>query len=198
MAHAPAIGENANVLRTDQAKAKQRESAVARLRAETRLCHEAVDTAYSVFDLADRGHYGQFLLAHAQANGAAEASLAGYRELPNWRPRLPLLIDDLKRLGLALPPALTCEVVHDDAWRWGVLYVLEGSRLGASVLVKRAGLHVPTTYLSSRHLDGEWRSLVMAIDARGETGGANWTDGAIAGARDCFALYQSAAGGMAP
>jgi heme oxygenase len=182
----------------DQAQSSQREGAVARLRAATRPCHDAVDTAYSVFDLADRVHYGRFLLAHAEATGAAEASLAGSHDLTPWRPRMALLTDDLDRLGLALPPALAFGRAEVDAWRWGVLYVLEGSRLGATLLVKRAGSQVPSAYLSSRHLAGEWRSLLMAIDARGSAGGEAWIEAAIDGARNCFALYQSAARDMMP
>jgi heme oxygenase len=183
---------------TDETRSRRPQGAIARLRAATRPCHDQVDTAYSVFDLADRVHYGRFLLAHAQATGAAEASLIGAPELPPWRSRMPLLADDLDQLGLALPTALTFEASDNEAWRWGVLYVLEGSRLGAGVLVKRAGSDVPVAYLSSRHLAGEWRGLIVAIDARAETGGSAWANCAIAGARDCFALYQRATESVTP
>ena len=182
----------------DPAHERHRLGTVNRLRAATRPCHDQVDAAYSRFDLADRRHYGRFLLAHAQATEAAEASLAGDAGLPVWRPRLPLLSDDLCQLGLAMPAALAFGPGQGEAWRWGVLYVLEGSRLGAAILVKRAGLQVPARYLSSRHLAGEWRTLLMAIDARGDAAGTSWIDVAITGASACFALYQGAAKGMAP
>jgi heme oxygenase len=185
------------MLPTDQLRSRRPDGAVARLRAATRSCHDHVDAAYSVFDLADRAHYGRFLRAHAQATGAAEASLIGHPELPPWRSRMPLLADDLDQLGLVLPAALMFEALDEEAWRWGVLYVLEGSRLGAGLLVKRAGSHVPVAYLSSRHLAGEWHGLIVAIDARAETGGSAWAKGAIAGARDCFALYQRATESLA-
>ena len=111
---------------------------------------------------------------------------------------MPMLADDLAGLGLGVPEALTVGPAVADAWRWGVLYVLEGSRLGSMLVVKRAGPNVPVSCLSPRHLAGEWRSLLMAIDARGNIGGATWTDAAIAGACGCFALYQAAARDMTP
>jgi heme oxygenase len=183
---------------TGQAPSGLRGGAVARLRDVTQPSHTLVDAAYSVFDLADRVQYGRFLQAHAQATGAAEASLIGAPDLPVWRSRMPMLTADLAGLGLGVPEALTFGPAMADAWRWGVLYVLEGSRLGSMVVVKRAGPNVPVSYLSSRHLAGEWRSLLMAIDARGNIGGATWTDAAIAGACGCFALYQAAARDMTP
>ena len=183
---------------TGQAPSGLRGGAVARLRDVTQPSHTLVDAAYSVFDLADRVQYGRFLQAHAQATGAAEASLIGAPDLPVWRSRMPMLTADLAGLGLGVPEALTFGPAMADAWRWGVLYVLEGSRLGSMVVVKRAGPNVPVSYLSSRHLAGEWRSLLMAIDARGNIGGATWTDAAIAGACGCFALYQAAARDVTP
>ncbi|MFZ4689576.1 MAG: biliverdin-producing heme oxygenase [Polymorphobacter sp.] len=177
----------------EQAETSLRDGAVTRLRTATQPSHAVVDAAFSVFDLADRRHYGRFLQAHARATGAAEACLIDVPTLPPWRSRLPQLTADLEGLGLGVPEALAFTPAEGDAWHWGVLYVLEGSRLGSALVVKRAGSNVPTAYLSSRHLAGEWRSLLMAIEARGDAGGAAWTDAAIAGARDCFALYQRAA-----
>lgn len=190
---------NDGVQATDQrGQSRLRDGAVARLRTATQPTHTLVDAAFSVFDLADRAHYGRFLQAHAQATGAAESSLIAAPELPPWRSRMPLLSADLEALALDVPEALSFAPAQADAWHWGVLYVLEGSRLGSTLVVKRAGPNVPTAYLSSRHLAGEWRSLLVAIDARGKVGGAAWTDAAIAGACDCFALYQGAASDMAP
>jgi heme oxygenase len=189
-------GAEADMPRADQVRCGKRTGAVGRLRDATRSCHQQVDAAYSVFDLADRVDYGRFLLAHAQATGAAEASLSDDLELPPWRPRMPLLTDDLDRLGLVLPPALAFGPTQGGAWDWGVLYVLEGSRLGATIIVEQAGSHVPAEYLSSRHLAGEWRTLLQAIDRRGAIGGDGWIDAAVTGARACFGLYQSAARSM--
>lgn len=188
-----AFGHNADKPLTDPAQSSRRDGAVARLRIATQPSHAVVDAAFSIFDLADRGDYGRFLQAHARATGAAEASLKGVPALPPWRSRMPQLTADLEGLGLDVPEALAFRPAMGDAWYWGVLYVLEGSRLGSTLVVKRAGPHAPTAYLSSRHLAGEWRSLLMAIEARGDTGGATWTDAAIAGACECFALYRGAA-----
>jgi len=88
---------------TDRAQTPQRDGTVARLRMATQPSHAVVDVAFSIFDLADRGHYGRFLQAHAQATGAAEASLIGKPELPPWRSRMPQLTADLEGLGLDVP-----------------------------------------------------------------------------------------------
>lgn len=173
-------------------------SAVGRLRDATRPYHDLVDAAFSGFDLADRAEYGRFLLAHAQATCAAEARLRDDPALPAWRPRAQLLADDLAQLGLAMPTPLEFELPADAAWRWGVLYVLEGSRLGASILVTRTASEAPSTFLSSRHLAGEWRTLLRAIDFRGGELGPAWIDAAIAGACACFDLYRRAATRMTP
>ncbi len=168
-------------------------SAVVRLRAATRPFHDLTDTEYSSFDLSDRRDYTAFLLAHARATRAAEAVLHDDETLPTWRPRAPLLADDLDKLGCAMPAPLAFEDSADEGWRWGVLYVLEGSRLGGAVLVSRADRDAPVAFLSARHAKGEWRTLLAAIDARGAVRGPAWIDGAIAGASACFQLYRRAA-----
>jgi heme oxygenase len=51
---------------------------------------------------------------------------------------------------------------------------------------------LPGRYLGAKHLPGEWRALLAAIDTAGTQEGADWIDGAIAGADACFALYARA------
>lgn len=168
-------------------------SAVERLRATTRSFHDVTDAEYSTFDLSDIDHYGRFLLAHARATSAAEAMLLADAALPAWRTRTRLLADDLEKLGIAMPPPLVFPGSTDDGWRWGVLYVLEGSRLGGAVLLKRTRPGAPVGFLSARHLSGEWRGLLSAIDARSRALGPTWIDDATAGACACFQLYRRAA-----
>ncbi|UAJ12606.1 biliverdin-producing heme oxygenase [Glacieibacterium megasporae] len=169
------------------------DSAIGRLRDATSSFHVNVDKEYSRFDLADKTGYGRFLLAQTQATGAAEACLVLDQTLPAWRPRAPLLAEDLRLLGLTAPRLLRFAPQDRDGWLWGVLYVLEGSRLGGAVLVKRLSADVPSAFLSSRHRAGEWRTLVCSIDALGARQGQVWLDAAIEGARDCFNLHVRAA-----
>jgi heme oxygenase len=155
-----------------------------------------VDATYSRFDLGNVSHYQQFLIAHARAVGTAEAWLYGTGSLPPWRSRLPLLAEDLAALGLTMPAARDFDapqpVRDDEAWRWGVLYVLEGSRLGAAILCGRTPPEAPTAFLGARHLAGEWRALLRAMDDQAGVMGGDWADHAITGACACFELYRRA------
>lgn len=54
-----------------------------------------------------------------------------------------------------------------------------------------AGL--PSTYLSARHLPGEWRTLLATIEAQAAAESDTWREAAVHGARACFALYGAAA-----
>lgn len=182
----------------EQPRTNHPTSAVRRLRDATRSYHDQVDAAFSGFDLADRDEYGRFLLAHVQATSAAEAGLCDDPTLPAWRGRTQLLADDLAQLGLAMPPPLEFKPPESASWRWGVLYVLEGSRLGGSILVTRTAPGSPNTFLSSRHQAGEWRTLLQAIDVVGSALGSVWIATAIAGACACFDLYRRAALRMTP
>ncbi len=121
-------------------------SAVAHLRQATRALHERVDAAFSRFDLADRGGYAGFLIAHAQATTAAERVLSGAENLPPWRPRTHLLVEDLDKLGSCAPAPMAFAAHEAEAWQWGVLYVLEGSRLGGSVLARRIYAGAPSAF----------------------------------------------------
>ena len=162
------------------------------LRVATRASHDVVDAAFSRFDLSQPTDYGSFLSAHAGATAAVEAVLMHDPALPTWRPRFPLLASDLASMGLAEPTALPFDVVDDPAWRCGALYVLEGSRLGGAILVKRAFPGAPTAFLSARHEPGEWRTFLRSIEQQAAAGDPHWVDRATAGATACFDLYARA------
>lgn len=170
-------------------------SAARRLRSETAPAHEQVDAAFSGFDLADRASYPDFLTAHGRALPAAELRLGDATEggaLPPWRPRTPLLADDLAALGRPLPPPLDFAPPGGEAGRWGVLYVMEGSRLGGAMLSRRVDPALPSAYLAAAHLPGEWRALLAALDARAAGEGEAWFQDMRAGATACFDLYRRA------
>lgn len=168
-------------------------SIVQRLRDHTRPTHDAVDAAFGAHDLTKRDDYARMLHAHALALPAVETALAAHPGLPDWRRRTPLLAADLADLGRPLPPPLAFTLPALPGSAWGALYVLEGSRLGGVMLARQVPATLPSRYLGAKHASGEWRALLTALDAAGETYDAAWTDGALAGADACFALYGRAA-----
>lgn len=165
---------------------------VQRLRSESGPAHDRVDAAYGAFRLDQRDDYAAFLAAHARALPAAEAALHAHPDLPPWRERARLLAADLADLGRAMPAPLPFTLA-DDAAAWGALYVTEGSRLGGTVLARAVAEGWPQRYLGARHLPGEWRTLLAAIETRAGLESAAWRDAALRGAMACFALYERAA-----
>ena len=164
------------------------------LRRRTAACHDAVDAAFARFDLADAASYATFLDAHARALLPAEAALAeAAAGLPVWRPRGALLRGDLAVLGCAVPPPLTVDPPAGTAAAFGMLYVLEGSRLGGAMLARRVDPALPADYLNAAHRPGEWRALRDRLDDAGAAGGTGWEDAATAGAEATFALFLAAA-----
>ena len=167
-------------------------SAVAALRARTADRHDEVDAAFAAFRLDEVEDYRDFLLAHARALPAAEAVLAATPHLPHWRLRTPLLTRDLAELGLAMPTPLAFPPTSEPA-AWGVLYVVEGSRLGGAMLARQVPPDLPARYLHAAFEPGEWRTLRAAIDAEAQRKDDAWQAQALAGAEACFALYRRAA-----
>lgn len=163
------------------------------LRDTTRAAHERVDAAFARFDLTDRDSYAAMLVAHARALPVAEAAMAAAPTLPAWRPRTPLLAQDLHDLGQALPPKLPLTVLRGAAALAGLAYVIEGSRLGGVYLARQVGAGLPARYLSAAHGKGEWRALLAWLDRAGAEGGDAWIKQALAGAAAGFALFQQAA-----
>ena len=158
------------------------------LRAATAAAHERVDARFGAYELADPADYGRFLIDHARAVGGAEAYLTNARPRLTWRPRLPLIAADLAALGLAMPAPIALALPLDDAVADGVVYVLEGSRLGGQLLAKAVGADLPANYLGATHLPGEWRNLRQSIDTLAATD-PTWLAKAQVGAEACFALY---------
>jgi len=145
------------------------------IRLATRAAHERVDRLYSVFDLADPQDYRRFLIAHHDVFPQCEAILdtSGARRLvPDWTQRMRAadLATDLTLLGIDPAPVLPASPVGEAAM-FGMMYVLEGSRLGGAVLARRVlanpdpDCRAATRYL--RHGEGLklWPSFVAAFTA---------------------------------
>ncbi len=169
----------------------------ARLRAETRAGHARVDAAFAGFDLRKPQGYGDFLQAQAAVLPALEAAVAAHAAawLPDWeaRRRTPALTQDLAKLGRSAPAAAEIRAAGPQA-SLGALYVLEGSRLGARLLLAevRAGpdpaVREATAYLA--HGEGRrlWPSFLEVLEREGED-----PEAATAGALAAFALFEAAA-----
>ena len=149
--------------------------------------HQRVDELYSGFLLESPAEYSAFLKAHARALMPLE-KLARPES-----PRLPQLMEDLTALGEALPEPLAAEAEADEAFRWGALYVLEGSRLGGAVLERRVAPGLPRAYLKAVHGQGSWIAFQQALDMAGDGAGQEWIDSAIQGAEAAFALFAAGA-----
>lgn len=170
----------------------------ARLKAATQSAHEIVDAHYSRFDLTNPRGYRDFLTAHSAIMPYCEAILDASEVgslLPDWneRRRTPALLADLAavdgtiaNIGFPVRPLAAPEA-------WGMLYVLEGSRLGGAVLASRvranpdARCRDATRYLRHGHGARLWPKFLLALDS--ETVMKLQFERAIASALETFSLF---------
>lgn len=156
------------------------------LREETSELHRELDAIVGVF--LNRAAYARFLQGTFRHRAPVEAALlnADAARISPWRPRrlLPELEADLANLSLQRPAAAPFHLSNDMAAFLGAAYVLEGSALGARVLVKGVdtlgfGPDYGARYLSAQagSLDS-WRTLLIAL---GELDRQTWDAAAHAG-----------------
>lgn len=174
-----------------------------RLRAATRDAHERVDRRFSGYDLGKPLDYRCFLEAHHAVlpgcERALEASAAG-RLIDDWarRVRTPALLADLDCLGGTQARAAPAGRRLAPAAAFGMLYVLEGSRLGGAILARRVldggspRCAEATRYL--RHGEGLrlWPSFLAALEA--SIAVRDDPDAVVACAIETFALFEHAPG----
>lgn len=170
------------------------------LRAATAALHEEVDERFSgPFD-TDREAYTAFLLALARSVRPLEAALeAGgvERFLPDWnkRRRSGALERDLDILAVAVPAPTPVPVTRDEARLFGRLYVLEGSRLGGKLLVKRALANMDPTVRAATNYLGHgagadfWRGFLERLE--GSAAVAASPERTLLGAREAFELFKA-------
>ena len=172
------------------------------LRAATADLHAAVDTKFSVDFDSNRGAYTQFLMALGSVVPPLETALevAGVDQLlPDWpqRRRAPALRSDLATLDLAVPAPLPVAPPQGTANLFGMLYVLEGSRLGSKLLLRRAlaspdpKVRSATRYLEHGSGCDLWHPFLERLEASAAV--ASSPNTAIAGAREAFALFTTGA-----
>jgi heme oxygenase len=143
------------------------------LREATAAAHAAVDETVGSFATLDG--YKSYLAASLQFREPIERALARTdwpAAFGAWRPASvsAAIRADMADLGLASPTEGTIDPPAGVARLLGTLYVLEGSILGARVLLQRAqGLGLSDTHgarhlaLLSRDLDG-WRTFLGLLE----------------------------------
>jgi heme oxygenase len=166
------------------------------LREGTVDCHARVDRLMGCFDLSNRADYTEFLTIHGRIVPPIERWLEGNgvcAELPDWgeRQRTSALYHDIGKLGLTPPRELSCVFENTASSRAGILYVIEGSRLGASLLVRRmtdAGAEFPTSFLTHGSGRSLWPTFVAWLN-RQKFDPVD-TERGLKAAQDVFALYE--------
>lgn len=138
------------------------------LRIHTQDEHARVDKVFGTFDLANREEYRAFLAAQAEALVCVEQALdagGAAAVVTDWadRRRSDLLKADLADLGATMPCASSALPIGTPEAILGTLYVLEGSRLGGTVLARTVPSQFPRRFLGASD-PARWRSLIQLID----------------------------------
>jgi heme oxygenase (biliverdin-IX-beta and delta-forming) len=175
-----------------------------RLRDATAPAHVQLDARLGALDLRVLADYRQFLQTIATALLPLEDALdaAGVTDVvPDWsiRARRRAILDDLAMIG-GIPRPLVFPVRLGLGDALGVMYVLEGSRLGATYLlniVSQSGdvrVRNASSYL--RHGAGQrlWQSFLAMLEHEGAALGDD--RGVLNGAHLAFDLFLQAMGRM--
>lgn len=150
------------------------------LRGATDHLHRDLDRIAAGFNLADLTHYRRFLQATAATLIAIEQLLenAGVEQLlPDWpqRSRRAAIRDDLRSLGADAHPLALRRTAPTPSEVFGILYVLESSRLGARLSLDQVlasedeRVRSTFSYLkhgqsSPDHPGGLWRSFLEQLE----------------------------------
>jgi heme oxygenase len=144
--------------------------------------------------------YAAFLIETAAAILPLEQALTdagAERILSDWpkRRRADALRADLATMGVqANGRGGAASEVGGEAHQLGMLYVLEGSRLGARVLLRDieatgdARMRAATRYLRHGEHDRFWPSFLVALEA--SQAARRTPQDAVAGAQAAFALFS--------
>ena len=168
------------------------------LRASTADLHADVDALFAPLVAHGFAGYRSFLLRSAAALLPLEHALGAARVeavCPDWpiRSRSSALRSDLTDLALAEPDHVPVADMRGPAFLLGALYVLEGSRLGAHVLLKDAlktlpnEAHAATRYLAHGRGQPLWPTFLQQLEASDSARDA--LAETIAGARAAFGAF---------
>jgi heme oxygenase len=171
------------------------------LRAATAHLHAELDTCLAPLIKHGDAGYARFLLRTAAALLPLEEALERANVatlLPDWslRSRTQSIRVDLAELMLCDPPLLPPPEIRGEASKFGMLYVLEGSRLGARVLLCEAQARLsPTVRAATRYLShgqGQplWPTFLQRLEASPHV--RCDPEQAAQGARAAFLLFLNA------
>jgi heme oxygenase (biliverdin-IX-beta and delta-forming) len=165
----------------------------AMLREATCAQHRALDEQLARLDLGDAVCYRSFLEATAAALLPLEALLVRSgvaAEFIDWpqRRRADALRADLLATGGSVQP-LSLEMSSlSRAEMFGMLYVLEGSRLGARVLLHRVPVHIAATRYLSAGDPSSWPTFLAHLESTRLAGESAMTRTAV----QTFEIFQRA------
>jgi heme oxygenase len=171
------------------------------LRNATADAHAALDAAIMpLFSAGERG-YAEFLLGSAIAVFPLERELerAGViGQIPDWpeRSRSAALQGDLDDFAISQVPTITPPAISGEAFLFGIVYVLEGSRLGAQWLAREAAKHASGRVRNSarylNHGSGRrlWPGFLERLEASMSVRGD--IEATITGARAAFQFFAAA------
>lgn len=140
----------------------------------TRALHTRLDAAVMAEvneGALDERTYGRLLRAFEAGHRSAEAHLGSLDTAEvGYRPKAHLAAADLADLEVAVAAPPILDLADGTAARAGVLYVVEGSTLGARELAKVVPACLPRRFL---HAYGEetvqrWRSTLQWIERHGD------------------------------
>ena len=183
-----------------------KQSARSYLRAATCDLHSELDSRVAPLFIQGDAGYAQFLANSAKALWPLERALtdAGVSAiLPDWpsRTRSDALRLDLSALGLPEPAAQQLAPIGGAAFQFGMLYVLEGSRLGAEVLQREASISLSraaraaTHYLAHGQGMRFWATFLDRLETSQHV--QNDLPQAACGARMTFEVFLDASAGVA-
>lgn len=166
------------------------------LRNSTASLHARVDARMSQL-LRQPGGYARFIATTAATILPLESVLeeAHVSELlPDWeqRSRATALRSDMAALSLAEPIGQISLPRRDDAYLFGILYVLEGSRLGSRVILRNlqnspAVTRVAISYLSHGQERRFWQTFLDRLESSPAT--KRNPDLTVAGASAAFQMF---------
>lgn len=140
------------------------------LRSSTHHLHILIDSRFDITSISSPAAYAAFLLANwplASIEAALE-SAGIHRILRDWdqRRRRNALADDLGQYGILAPAIGPLSIDSDDGALLGWSYVLEGSRLGAAMILRTMpGGEIVTGTQFLRHGAGQhlWQSYKATL-----------------------------------
>ena len=92
-------------------------------------------------------------------------------------------------LGLPMPPPIDFPALSSEDELWGAAYVIEGSKLGGAMLLKRVPTDFPSTYLAFQGPKGAIKAFMDRLDSANDVN----RERAVDAARSMFSAFRNAA-----